>query len=502
MAIHRYWRLTAFAVRGGGPLELSEAKLYANGVPVDTSATLTCPFAPSSGSLADLRDGQAAGVVSWPHDVHSSAGFALVWDMGINGAAVSGVRLGSGDSPDTYPTDLILQWSNGAEWTTLQEFVGATYPGSGTLTVVPQGNGLADVNPDKVILDLRADGPDGSTVITDSSVPPKIVTATGGARLSTAQSASGGSSFYFGSSGAKLSTSASDSYFFGLNNFSVRCRLYPLSYGSGSSQIIGIHRYGRNCVWILILTADGHIMLYAFSGPVAITPAPVPLNQWTHVEVDRWGEAGAQFVAISINGVMGDPVVDNRNYADNRSYFPAYQADLTIGGDSSANSNSDYLGYIDDLDIALVERNSTSFIPPAAGSVPSVNLPVDATHAARLRMMVESLDQFAGAEMSAGVATTHAREQTFRDVYHGGLGRVWGTVKEKHAPDNAPVRRRVLLIDQRSRLTIRETWSDAETGVYEFRGVNEGVLYTVLSYDLPVGQRAVVADDQIPELML
>lgn len=88
-----------------------------------------------------------------------------------------------------------------------------------------------------------------------------------------------------------------------------------------------------------------------------------------------------------------------------------------------------------------------------------------------------------------------------RDTYYGGQGLITGTVKEKGTPTNTPLHRRVVLIDERSRLPIRETWSDAATGNYEFRGVKEGVKYTVLSYDHTGAYRATVADAQIPELV-
>lgn len=82
------------------------------------------------------------------------------------------------------------------------------------------------------------------------------------------------------------------------------------------------------------------------------------------------------------------------------------------------------------------------------------------------------------------------------DMYYGGLGTITGTVKEKNTPANTPLRRRVLLIDEASRMTIRETWSDAATGNYEFRGVKQGVKYTVISYDHLHNYRAVIADNQ------
>lgn len=88
-----------------------------------------------------------------------------------------------------------------------------------------------------------------------------------------------------------------------------------------------------------------------------------------------------------------------------------------------------------------------------------------------------------------------------RDQYFGGKGRVSGTTKEKHLPSNTPLRRRVGLIDESTRLLIREQWSDATTGAYSFDYVDMTRTYTVLSYDHTGAYRAVVADGQIPELI-
>lgn len=88
-----------------------------------------------------------------------------------------------------------------------------------------------------------------------------------------------------------------------------------------------------------------------------------------------------------------------------------------------------------------------------------------------------------------------------RNQYFGGPGRVSGTVKQKGSPD-APLHRRVCLIDEATRLLIGEVWSDATTGAYSFDCVDMTRTYTALSYDYTNTYRAVIADGQIPELML
>ena len=76
-----------------------------------------------------------------------------------------------------------------------------------------------------------------------------------------------------------------------------------------------------------------------------------------------------------------------------------------------------------------------------------------------------------------------------------GIGRVRGTVKEKHDPANTPVYRRVRLIVEKSGSVLREMWSDPVTGNYDFQYVDELETYTVLSYDHTHNFRATIADN-------
>ena len=82
----------------------------------------------------------------------------------------------------------------------------------------------------------------------------------------------------------------------------------------------------------------------------------------------------------------------------------------------------------------------------------------------------------------------------YRNTYQGGNGRVAGTVKIKGAPDS-PVQRKVRLIDEFTGLMVREVFSDAVTGAYEFMYVSTDHKYTVVSYDYANNFRAVLADN-------
>ncbi|SCK61177.1 hypothetical protein VAR608DRAFT_6993 [Variovorax sp. HW608] len=80
--------------------------------------------------------------------------------------------------------------------------------------------------------------------------------------------------------------------------------------------------------------------------------------------------------------------------------------------------------------------------------------------------------------------------------YHGGY-RIAGTVKHrvKGVIANAPLRRRVLLIDQATYVVVRETWSDAATGAYSFDHIDAEPRYLVIAFGHERQHRAVVADN-------
>lgn len=87
------------------------------------------------------------------------------------------------------------------------------------------------------------------------------------------------------------------------------------------------------------------------------------------------------------------------------------------------------------------------------------------------------------------------------DREDGGRGRIVGTVKEKSTPANIPLKRRVVLQNNRDKRTIRETWSDAVTGAYEFNEIALNRTYDVTSYDHTGIFRGVIGDNLTPEVM-
>jgi len=95
------------------------------------------------------------------------------------------------------------------------------------------------------------------------------------------------------------------------------------------------------------------------------------------------------------------------------------------------------------------------------------------------------------------IGSTHV---LISDTFDGGAYRITGTTKNKAAPSDLPVSRRVRLHEQSSGRIVRETWSDATTGAYTFAGLRLTAYY-VVSFDHTNTFGGVIADNLTPEPM-
>lgn len=86
------------------------------------------------------------------------------------------------------------------------------------------------------------------------------------------------------------------------------------------------------------------------------------------------------------------------------------------------------------------------------------------------------------------------------NLYHGGRGRISGTVKVKGTPNYA-VYRKVRLVRERDGICVAEQWSNPVTGAYQFDYFDEREKYTVITYDYENNFRAVIADNLTPDLI-
>lgn len=494
MAAHRYWRLIGFELDTNSPLELSEARLYAAGALADTTATVTSSLPPASGVLADLRDGLTTGVVVWTYAQRKQSGFFLAWDFGA-AVDVDGLRLGSGASANTCPRGVTAQWSDdGQSWVTLSITLAIKYPGAFSMTAPVTSTDVDDFA-SSVTLKLQCDGANNSITFQDGSPLPIPVTPLNGARISNAVVRNDGAALLL-ESGGVLSVAHAPGLNLVEGDFTVELWVYK----TDSRAVFILDKDGAAgsayAQWSLLCVGGklqfriGTASLVGFQTGTCATD--VPLNQWSHLAFTRSGTTLRLFVGGVLDGAG--------TFTQSVSMVDGGRP-LLIGNSSG---QADWFGgYMDDIRVTKgVARYTASFTPPARLGASPQFVETDASSLkSKWQSSSVGTDAFSGASLPDGAAGGHLKPVPFFDVYNGGIGLVYGTVKEQSSPANTPLRRRMLLIDERSRVTIRQTWSDAVTGNYEFRGVKEGVTYSVLSYDHTGAFRAVVADGQIPELI-
>ena len=496
MTAARYWRLIALEAHAGADLELSALHLYDGTGRVDAAATLTCTIAPAAGTLAALQDEDMASTCRFAAAAVRASGFAITWDMGVgNTADVLGPRL-AGPSRDTFLASCTLQYSaDGQLWEWRADFARYDFPESYAYTNAPTSD--VDTHFEKVSLLLRMDGTDGSTTFVDSSASSKAVTAIGGAKISTAQSKWGGASGYFDGTDDALSVPHASDLNLSSGDFSIELWLYLLGNLAGAYLIDkdGVENTsypsygvtaGSGGVALHLGSGNGTYSLQSFVGST-----PVSANAWHHAAFCRSGST-----------VYG--------FLDGVQQFATAQTAPMVDGGKKLNIGARYNGasfplngYIDDLRITKgLARYTADFTPPTAplpsdifGGDGPVFLPPLRRAPAPWRTRISAASPVPPHSTLSAPGLLLARDTEF-----GGPGTIYGTTKTKGTP-NAPTKARVVLLHQRSKLPVRETWSNPVTGYFEFRGIDVNQQFLTLAEDADGTYRPVAANRLTPEVL-
>lgn len=219
---------------------------------------------------------------------------------------------------------------------------------------------------------------------------------------------------------------------------------------------------------------------------------------WVHLAFARSGTT----IRVYVNGTQ----VLTATYAGQVGSEGGY----TVFG---FNSSTYYMyGYLDNWRITRQSRGytgTTITVPSAAyptgGSDPywsDTVLLFDGTIAtvgAKSALPLVSRKQAFSPASPAPIALPRLRN--LRNVYHGGQGRISGTVKVKGSP-NFPKFAPVYLMRDRDKVVVAEMWSDPATGAYSFDGWDHTERYTVIAYDPARSFRSVIADNLTPEVYL
>ena len=485
MPAARYWRIVGIETYAGGDLELSELHLYGASGRLDATATLTSTIAPAAGTLAALQDDNLGTTCRFEGAAVRSGGFAFVWDFGAgNTAAAFGVRLGAANAPDTFLAGGTLQYSiDGVQWVFFAAYNRLQYPGAGAYTTVPTAG---DADFDKVALLLHMDGVDGSTTFNDRSLTAKAIAASGNAKVSAAQSKWGGASLVLNGSGDYLSAPAHADFVFGVGDFTVELLINTTT--AAEKVLVDQYEKGNSNSWQLSVVS-GRLAWY--SGGYVLTGA-VAVNDgaWHHVAAVR----SAGTLRFFVDGVLDGSVALGRNFNTNLVLGIGAQVEVR-------NSVYDFPGYIDDLRIAKgLARYTADFTPPTepfpnspAGNIPLI-APALHTNAPGRSLVAVS------APVPAHSTNSAPPLLLARDVEVGGPGTIYGTTKTK-GTTNLPTKARVVLLHQRSKLPVRETWSDPVTGNFAFTGIDTNQQFLTLAEDAAGNFRPVAANRLTPEVL-
>ena len=525
MAAHPYWRLTGF-LTDSNALELSQAQLYDGAQLIAQAPTFTVP--PTTGMAFP-------DTLRW--DDCTMPGFTLMWHLAtpVDSPAL---RLGAGSSANNFPREFYCQYSDdGLFWTTGNAPVNIAFPGAGSLTDEP-GSETLDTTPARLFTGMRKgfwyDPSDLNTLFQDTAGTAPL-TATGQTvRKVLDKSGRGAHCYAMGSVAPTLQRETDGRYYLDMTNGSCMST-DPIDF-TGTDKITAFMG--------VLLTATGTGMLLEVSSNINANPGTLYLvhseaasgdlsmgnrgdasvdvsAQTTPYEQPNLAVLTARYTTVGAKvdemhlrrNAIETPLAHGSSSSDsgsgNYGNYPVY---ISSRGNSGLFATMRMYGVIllgdspSDAELASAEyfinAKTGAYALGANPDAPIPFIPLSPIAAAqRWRTTSTAPNPIGGDPLPIGSVHGHLAATPYFDAYHGGVGIIYGTVKEQHAPADTPWRRRVLLIDERSRLTVRETWSDPATGAYEFRGIREGVKYTVLSYDHTGQYGAAVGDNITPEII-
>ena len=212
----------------------------------------------------------------------------------------------------------------------------------------------------------------------------------------------------------------------------------------------------------------------------------VPNGSWSYLEVTRRGNT----LIAAVNAV------DVISYTVSGTFAPLSPGNIRIGGNPlSGYGNRNFLGLLGPMRLTqgVALRGAGGPLP-----VPTATFP--APSPALMGYRASRADVAASAPVPGHGAHRAAPLQLARDVEHGGPGTIYGTTKTKGTP-NQPAKARVVLLHQRSKLPVRETWSDPATGAFAFAGIDTAQQFLTLAEDAAGNFRPVAANRLAPEVL-
>ena len=213
---------------------------------------------------------------------------------------------------------------------------------------------------DKVALQLKFDGTNGSTSFVDSGPNALAVTAVGNAQVSTTQAKYGGASAYFDGAGDAVQIPFNAALDLTSGDFTIEGWVY-FNAVSGTPTIITPFGTGTTFGgWVIALDSSSRLTFYLSTAAntwnlatnVLFSATAVVTGTWYHFALVRNGSAFKPY----LNGIAGTTFTSSSTLYNN-------SRPLKIGAEKDSNVLP-LNGYIDDLRITKYARYQSSFTPP------------------------------------------------------------------------------------------------------------------------------------------
>lgn len=496
MPVARYWRIVGVETYAGGDLELSELHLYGAAGRLDATATLTSTIAPTVGTLAALQDDNLGTACRFAAAAVRASGFALVWDFGAgNTADAVGVRLGAA-AQDVFMAGCTLQYStDGVQWQSLTDFARYEWPGAVAYTIAPNLSYKTRIVGAAPLLYWRLDETSG-TVAADASGNGNSGTYTSDAgAFATAGLVDGNGAIAFAGTNSQIGVTRSASPL----NHTQAWTAVILAQPAAAPPIGG----GVGILWVLgsnyapeidvLDDGGGRFRIRVMAS--GIEQLFVSSSSWAYgTKVLAIARYSGSVISLNVNGASEGQA--SYSYGN-----PGGMLRLGFGVFGSAtvyypmNGKLDefslHQSYLSDTQVQAMSAAADSGGAADGGTVFSAPALHTAASAAQIA---------ASAPVPPHSTRRTAPLQLARDAEVGGAGTIYGTTKTKGAP-NLPTHARVVLLHQRSKLPVRETWSDPVTGNFAFTGIDTTQQFLTLAEDAAGNFRPVAANRLTPEVL-
>ena len=468
------WRITGLDLQGRD-LVASGLGLTQAGVRVESGATLTSSFAPSSGNLSALLDGDAQTSCTFSAADVATPGFYIEATL-TSGCAIDGLVLSGASLPRRASVTPVSQEEGFTAWA---EF--------------PAGEAWFRRNSRK-LTDAQSINPSGMWLLNESGVAQtdiagtRTATRTGGAIVAAQLTLDGALAFDPQTSGKVVvpNITAVDA-----GSFSVVVDIQTAT----TDNLVVIEHGSDNLGWSMQTWSTAANPAFPIGTGCLLIPVGGASVDDLYVTTRPINDGKPHRIVFTF-----DSLNEGRIYVDGRldTFRPGTNARFR-----RPIYNTTYL--------SIGSRDGIAGLPIGSliGNVAIFNRVLSAVEINRLNGETPAPDVGVAANFvpisssPSDQGLKHApllSAKRLVDIEQDGSGRIHGTVERTNLLANVPLVRRVRLHRSRDGMLVRETWSGVD-GSYEFTEISDRYEYDVIAWDHEMSFRSVVANNLAPEVM-